>query len=71
MGAGSLDLSMVKVFDKESDMKVVRASKANVFYFTHEKTVPIEDKAGPRSDSKLEAELRVEHRSPLTIQQWV
>lgn len=71
MGPRSLDLSIFKVFDKESGMKVVRASKANIFILHVRKLALTEDNGVFRSDSKLDAELSVERRSPPTIQQWV
>lgn len=66
LSPGRLDLPMSKVFDKESEMKVARASKANLFIL-HVR------KLGPREDNglcKLEAELRVGFGSSLILQQW-
>ena len=60
---------MFKVFNKESEMKAARASKANLFISHMGKLGPREDMTCPRLDSKVKAELGVEHRSPLTIQQ--
>lgn len=40
LGPGNLDLSMFKVFDKESDMAVVRASKSNIFILHMRKLGP-------------------------------